>query len=595
MNKRRILTAFLLVIICGAAFGQKIKYKELFVLLNAKQYAESEVYLKRYLKANDDNFNAYLFMGLIYEDKATRTDILKNTQEYATQVDSAVYFFGLAYKGMTEKEISKNEEWYQMYNRRDMRTGKFGVTLSDVKLDLEDRMKKKERSKQAALLKSQFVAAEKAYKNSAALFASIQSKFTDQRHLYLQADDTLIMKLRHLESTMDSCHVAFNDYKATAKLMGKIGYNQDLNPQDITDFKKQVPAADFYADDIKIQDFKRWAGATIDVVEKEIKPIKDRLVAHDSELNKIQQHLKKDSVSIRTELTAVKAKGFDDLKKIDPNPMPLQVFSMKEAELEFGTQVVEHKPLRDSTSLSLQINGLKQEIALARKLDSIAGHLVERNIEEDATNYKHFVSTAYGTPGVLKNLIRSTKEFALREIIHRETALKRKSESLRWIVNGTDSIPLFTPVREGYKYRPFILQEEKFTAGLTFADSIGSGYFYFISPSRKPDIKANYNVNKQAFKKRNLAVTKMLSAGDDLGLVYFLLTYLETKVKDKYPATLTKIYKVEGLAWSVDVGFDQVPAEMIFSKETSELSVKTKSSIGEMFMTTFDRDGKALK
>jgi hypothetical protein len=52
---------------------------------------------------------------------------------------------------------------------------------------------------------------------------------------------------------------------------------------------------------------------------------------------------------------------------------------------------------------------------------------------------------------------------------------------------------------------------------------------------------------------------------------------------------------VEGLAWSLDVVFDQVPIEMTFSIESSEISIKTKSSIGEMFVSTFTRDGKPVK
>lgn len=136
MNKRTILTFILFTTVGSLVFGQRIKYKDLFVLLSAKQYAEAEPFLKKYLRDNKDNPNAHLYMGLIYEDKVSKIDILKETERYVSQIDSAVYFFGLASKGMTEKEVSKNEEWYQMYNRRDVRTGKFGVKHSDVILDL---------------------------------------------------------------------------------------------------------------------------------------------------------------------------------------------------------------------------------------------------------------------------------------------------------------------------------------------------------------------------------------------------------------------------------------------------------------------------
>ena len=66
-------------------------------------------------------------------------------------------------------------------------------------------------------------------------------------------------------------------------------------------------------------------------------------------------------------------------------------------------------------------------------------------------------------------------------------------------------------------------------------------------------------------------------------------------MKDKYPATITKIYKVEGLAWSINYSFSQLPQEMVFSTDTFELSVKTKSSLGEVFPVIFDKSGKVVK
>lgn len=594
MNKRS-LTIFSLFLVLGlSAEAQKIKYKDLFVLLSAKQYTEAEPFLKKYLKDNTDNPNAYLYMGLILEDKAAHVDVLKETDRYVSLLDSAVLYFGLAAKGMTEKEVSRNEDYYQMYNRRDVRSGKFGVKHSDVVLDLETRMKLKDRARQAVSLKAKFKGAEGAYLKSLKYYQGIQSLFPDMKHLYLQSDDSLIQRLNHLALLYDSCHILFNDYKAIAKTMGRIGYNQDLNPQDITDFKRTEQPADFYADDIKIQDFKRWALSTEQVIKDEIQPLRDQLVARDSELNKLQQQIKKDSVSVIQDLRILKAKNFTELRKIDPNPMPLEVFQLKEAEIEFGSLVSENRTLRDSLSLLIQLDGLKKEIKAARKMDSLAGFMVERDIEDASADYRHFVNTAYGNSSVLKAFIRSTKELALREIIRREAAIKKREDALLWIVDGADSIPLSSPAPERLKFKPLILND-KYTSGLMFADSVGKGYFYTIDPSRKPAVKASFAVNKEAFKKRYLTVTKSLVTQDEAGMVYFVLTYQETKFKDKYQATLTKIYKVEGVSWSVDVGFDQLPIEMTFSKETSEISIKTKSSIGELFVSIFNRDGKPVK
>ena len=596
MNIKSILVPYILLAACTVTFGQKVKYKDLFVLLNAKNFTESEHYLKKYLKDNVDNPNAYLFMGLIYEDKASKLDILKKTELYVNQVDSAVYFFTLASKGMTEKEVSKHDEYYQMYNRRDLRTGEFGVKHSDVLLDLEMKIKLKERARLALVLKSQFVAAEKAYDRALSLFKELQSAYADQKQLYLRADEKLVAQLNHLARVADSCNVSFNDYKATSTSLGKTGYNQDLDPLEINDFKKDgITPADFYLDDLKVWDYKRWALSSAEVIEKEINPIKEQLITLDIEINKLQQKLKKDSVSVRQEVSALKSKGFPELLKIDSHPLPLLVFGMKETELEFGSQVVENRSLKDSLSVSLHLQAFSREIVLLKKLDSAVNLLAERNLDEDVENYKHFVTTAYGTSSVLKSLIRGTKDLALREIAIREGLIRKKTESLRWIVSGADSIPLFTEVLAIGRFKPLIIVDEKYTAGIMYQDTVGTGYFYAISPSRNPTVKATYQVDKQAFKKRYIPVTKAISTQDEKGLVYFILTYLEAKVKDKYPATITKIYKLEGLSWSVNVGFDQLPTELIFTLDSSELSVKTKSSIGEMFVTTFDRNGKPLK
>ena len=221
MDIRSLLTGFLIITFSYQGLCQKIKYKDLFVLLNAKDFSNSEPYLKKYLKVNDDNPNAYLFMGMIYQEKAIKLDMLKQTEQMVILLDSAVYFYEKASKGITEKEVSKNEEYYQIYNRRDLRTGKFGVKLSDVQLDIETRLKLKERARQIQLMKSQFVAAEKYYSHSVKLFLEVQKRYPGQKEFYLRADDKLLAALTHLTQVYDSCHMSFNDYKATSQGIGR--------------------------------------------------------------------------------------------------------------------------------------------------------------------------------------------------------------------------------------------------------------------------------------------------------------------------------------------------------------------------------------
>jgi|GEM_PF-4372893 len=71
MNNRTILS-FLLVLLTSTSWAQKTKYKDLIVLINARNYEVAEPHLKKYLRENTDNVSAYLYMAIIYQDKAQR-------------------------------------------------------------------------------------------------------------------------------------------------------------------------------------------------------------------------------------------------------------------------------------------------------------------------------------------------------------------------------------------------------------------------------------------------------------------------------------------------------------------------------------------
>lgn len=596
MNSRVIILAFVMMACAGTALAQKIKYKDLFVLLNNRQFDDAEPFLKKYLATTTDNPNAYLFMGLIYQDKAEKLDMLRETTKTVTWLDSAVYFYQKASKGINEKEIDKNEEYYQMYNRRDIRTGKFGVKLSDVQLDLEARMKLKSRAKSIENMKSQFLMAEKFYNKTKTEFVAFQKSHPTLGDLYVRADTRSMDSLKHLAHLYDSSLINFNDYKATASSLGKTGHNQVLDPKEINDYTKDGrDETDFYKDDLKVWDYKRWALSSLEVIEKEIVPMKNSLVAVDVEINRVQQKLKKDSVAVWDDIKLLRTKiSFPGLLKIDPQPLPLEVFEMKLGELSYGSQVAGDRAIRDSANLVLQVESLRKQVSLSGKLDSLALVIQDKKDLNDKLNdYQHFIKAGYGTSEVLVNLVKSTHEFAAAQKQSKEEQLRRKELSLKWMVSPTDSIPLVADNGLKSNFKP-VLITDRFTAGLQFADSVATGYFTFIEPTRKIKSKVSFPV-PPVMTKRMLPFIKGLTTADDKTNVEFVLLYSESKSGEKYAGALARIGRKEGLVWSVNADFDLLPQEMIYNPETSELSVKTRNGSGEWVPVIFDKAGKIVK
>lgn len=574
-----------------SAFGQKIKYKELFILLNAKQYDQAEPFLKKYLKEEQENPNAFLNMGYIYEEKALNSDVLKQTERLTLHADSAVLFFDKAYKTIDERELKKHDEYYQTFSRRDLRTGEFGLKLSDIQFELEKRIKAlKEKQIRAKDAKAKFLHVQLVYSNCVNQFKKVADGYKDQREFFLRADENLMIDLRKLERKYDSCLIAFNDYKAALQAVGKTGYNPELEPREINNFKKDgFSDVDFLQDIIKVWDYKRWAGSHLEVIEKEIMPLADKLTKIDSDLNSLREKIRKDSVSVMASLpalvTSIKSTG---LEKFDVQPFPFDVFSLKMSELAYGSELAMTRKLRDSSDVKLKLILYNQQLKVLRSMDSLGIRVQSRDIGTEAINYKRFIGSAYGSIDVLTQTIKSTTDFAVAEIANKKKSLISLEQLVNWVVDQTDSIPASEAVKSN-RYFPITIVSGKYTIGYTYPDSTMHSYFYSITPSRKASTKAIVKLDSSSFKKSKLQLIKSIVTPDEDGKEFYVTLYSEELVGDKVS---TMIYKVAsaGLAWSLPVMLEGTPLECTVDK-ADELTIKISTKSGNK-LVVISSDGK---
>lgn len=600
MGAKKILLVLAGVILTGLpVWSQKVKYKDLILLLNNNQFDQAEPHLRRYLRENDDTPSAYLYMGIILQNKAYAVDMLKDTDQATAYMDSATFFLKKALEGITERDVDRNEEYYQRFRSRDLRTGEFEIKFSEVRFRLEQDVKSlSARRENIGKLRIQFEAFRSVYEDSKRKFQSLILANPSEKEFYLRATEASVAALAEIKGHFDSAMWHFESYLAITQQIGKTGYRHLLDKKDVVKYGEDGKRDfNFYHDDLKVWNYGAWADRSARFIQEKVFPLREELLATDRDLGKLRQVIEKDSVSVLKQLDELYPRlKVNPIEQYDENPMPLKVFRMTHAELCYYSKWLENKLARQENDLLKKKSAFQSELPYLRRLDSLSGSLLVLDIESEATNYQSYVKTTYGSTGVLKNLISSTHEFARREVDRCERALAAVSRSLNWLVIASDSIPLVLPVSASKPIQPLVVKEEKFTHGIKYGVSgPAMGYFFTITPSRVPEIQIVYALDSAFSNRKNLSFFKGLSASDEQGQVYFTAVFSERRdALGKFPVTICKLYRTDGLAWQANYQFDTIPSDMQFNAGTGELLVSITVA-GESKKMVIDKTGKLIR
>ena len=101
-----------------------------------------------------------------------------------------------------------------------------------------------------------------------------------------------------------------------------------------------------------------------------------------------------------------------------------------------------------------------------------------------------------------------------------------------------------------------------------------------------------FAIDKLNLREKKLASIHAFVTADPAAQIFFAVIYLERPDKTgKYPATIAKIYKSDGLSWSNNFAMDFVPTEINFIPDTGELVVKSSGDA----IARVDKNGKLVK
>jgi hypothetical protein len=557
--------------------GQKIKYKDLFFLLETGKYDDAEPILKDFLKddKNVDHANANLQMAFIFNKKIDNGNVLLAADELISNVDTALIYYDLALKYIDEKEVKKNDEFYQAYQRRDIRTGKFGIKLADVQFDLEKRVSAlKEKKAKVQELQIYYKKTEGTYSAALEEYKKIRQDFPTQKILFLRSNEDLLKRIGEVEDKSKQALKNFDSFQSTLKKIDRSGYAPALHMKDIISYEQDGDTnIDLTSDNVYFWDYAKWAESVRKGIKDKIVPLRAELVTYDQSLNELIERLKIDSLSVVDKIKPLSS-IISKLREFDNDPLPESVFNLKIADIKKSSLVMDHLNFKDSTDVIFQLGYINTRLNYLIEMDSIANSLMRRDMAEDERNYTDFISSQYNGASGLQAFVKSKSDEVLEEQRNVKLQFEKLTERSRWLIEAQDSIPIFVNVNTGRtKYVPLLINDQ-LTAGLYFSGkSLVQGYFATINNKRTQALKVVFKVDAENFKKQTLEYTKTLITADDDGHVYYLMFYNQMPEKEEFAASICKIYSADGLAWEKNVVLATAPKEMLINGSTGDLII----------------------
>ena len=446
---RRSLVFLCLAVATLSATAQKVKYKDLFVLLNAKSYDDAEPFLRTFLKdpKNDDHAHSHLSMGFLLEYRASQLDLIDSTEAFNVFADSAIFYLEKAKTLIDEKEVKKRDDYYQDYARRDLRTGKFGVKMSDVHLDIDDRVEamnlKKDRVQD---LKRYYVRTNQYYQRAFAIFGKLQNSYADENDLLLRSDDAMMAQMDSMIVYFDSLRANFNKFDDFLEMLELVKQRPIIILEDIANFKTDGQTqTNFRGQQVIASNYKFWAQGIKDKYNKNIVPFRNEIEAFDQRLSDLKDKMERESISAKEELEAISVKEIGEkMMALDGNPLPSSIFNFRIKELEFISRRNElsNTGQLDSADIRYRIEVNSDLLGILNASRFIQGALARRDVDAEYPRYKRFVDNRYQGSDGLKQYIAQTSEFLSTETAILDSLVAQLEESDKWAIHENDSIPL---------------------------------------------------------------------------------------------------------------------------------------------------------
>ncbi len=475
--------------------AQKVKYKDLYVLLRAKNYNDGASFLKKFLKDNPEHPNANYQMALMIDFKIAELDLLKQSDAIIQRVDSALLYFDKAYALINAKDVKKHDDdYYEFFKRRNLRTGKFEVILSDVQLDIEDRKNVlNSKKKDVNTINSAFNSSVSLYDSTVNKFQHLKSIYQDILTLNLGASNSDIGQINSLITDYDSVILKFKLYKKLKKQFSSATEEIIITIEPLEGFnEKGLEKPDFYTSKVSLVDFSSWGKTQLKQIDVSRKLLSE-LVLFDESLEVLNDQILEDSVGLSSDIFGkITDPTLKKFKETDPESVLYKLMNYKIAQLNLNSALMTwYNTYSDTLDVGLQVSftaNLKSELESVKQLQSSLEFTTDDQLK---LRYNKFLEARYSSLDGFKSFLelqsgRIEKQdsiiFGLADFVF---------ERDKRAYSKSDTIPLIMTSDSLNRYQTFYIDSIENRAiniaGLAKFETSNSLYFASVPASRQID------------------------------------------------------------------------------------------------------------
>lgn len=413
----RIPTAvFLIIGLALFAAGQKIKYKDLFPILNAKNYEEGGPKLITYLAGlKKDEANPNLQMGLMLEHRFLAYDIIEDSLKIYSTGDSSILYLEKAKTLIDEKELKKNDEYYQAFFRRDLRTGEFGIKVSDVHLDIEKKVEEiNQRIADVKAINRLLNSIETKYTQAMAKFKSLSDGYDDYNTLLLSVSSDEQNELTEIQSLAADAIEQANSIQDIAKKLNSGKYQQEIELKSIDNFGEDgLASSDLKSGSISLWDYETWARETLSEIRGGVGLFKTLITNYSKEIRDKKAKLKRGQ---HVEGLVVPKEMLETFEKYDPESTVEKLLKMEtfEARVMKNVDLQLNPDLMDSSKIGSQLRIYTEAKENVDALYTLVNTISIEGLAEAKKKYPEYIGSFFQTHGTASKYVEEMKKWAAR-------------------------------------------------------------------------------------------------------------------------------------------------------------------------------------